>query len=351
MNYITYVFCILSTLSTVALFPLHRPITALAQGIAQNAPTVRNVGTTSATFSYESLKKADQSRFYFEYDEPEKACIMIYPTPEECLPKKTPQGETTVTVTNLKPGTKYAVVYKLENTIRCIKAPCPENGTTSAPTVFTTKGAVVPPTLPPAPSPIAPFQHNFGFRSSGTHVTSLQSILSEYGFMVVRPTGYFGPITLQAVKDYQKANNIPPTGYVGPLTRASLNGYIQNGGTPRAPDTKADGGMPVNPQNGTSSPSSNTKTERFSGKIDAVSTACFADGECSITIDGKKVITTIGWVQANALGSIKGVPSIGDAEKCIGSRARIYAEKVDQKTYTLYGNNAYYVDILGCGLE
>jgi cell wall-associated NlpC family hydrolase len=35
-------------------------------------------------------------------------------------------------------------------------------------------------------------------------------------------TGYFGPITLQAVTTYQRAHGIPTTGVVGPLTWASL---------------------------------------------------------------------------------------------------------------------------------
>jgi len=39
----------------------------------------------------------------------------------------------------------------------------------------------------------------------------------------VTNTGYFGPLTLAAVKTYQGANGIPTTGYVGPLTRGSLN--------------------------------------------------------------------------------------------------------------------------------
>jgi len=41
----------------------------------------------------------------------------------------------------------------------------------------------------------------------------------------VTPTsGYFGPITLAAVKTFQTAHGIINTGYVGPLTRAALNG-------------------------------------------------------------------------------------------------------------------------------
>jgi len=35
-------------------------------------------------------------------------------------------------------------------------------------------------------------------------------------------TGYFGPVTLAAVKTYQRAHGIPTTGVVGPLTWASL---------------------------------------------------------------------------------------------------------------------------------
>lgn len=36
-------------------------------------------------------------------------------------------------------------------------------------------------------------------------------------------TGYFGQMTLSAVKNYQALVNINPTGYVGPATRAKLN--------------------------------------------------------------------------------------------------------------------------------
>ncbi len=40
---------------------------------------------------------------------------------------------------------------------------------------------------------------------------------------VIPTSGYFGPITLAAVKTFQTANGIINTGYVGPLTRAQLN--------------------------------------------------------------------------------------------------------------------------------
>jgi len=40
---------------------------------------------------------------------------------------------------------------------------------------------------------------------------------------VTPATGYFGPLTLAAVKKFQAENGIPTTGYVGPLTRTALN--------------------------------------------------------------------------------------------------------------------------------
>ena len=85
--------------------------------------------------------------------------------------------------------------------------------------------------------------------------------------------------------------------------------------------------------------------EFFSGTIQSVSTSCFSDGECSVTIDGKKVVTTIGWSQA-VVGSIKGtVSSIGEIEtNKIGASAKVYAKKTTDG-YTLYGNSAYYIEV------
>lgn len=55
-------------------------------------------------------------------------------------------------------------------------------------------------------------------------VKELQEKLRTLGFFTFQTsTGYFGPITLAAVKAFQTANGIPATGFVGPLTRAALN--------------------------------------------------------------------------------------------------------------------------------
>lgn len=63
------------------------------------------------------------------------------------------------------------------------------------------------------------FNKNLSKGARGADVTALQTKLG-----VTPATGYFGNVTLAAVKAYQTANGISPvSGFVGPLTRASLN--------------------------------------------------------------------------------------------------------------------------------
>lgn len=67
------------------------------------------------------------------------------------------------------------------------------------------------------------FEKNLGKGVRDEIVTDLQKKLSEKGFLQVPATGFFGDLTQQAVKEFQKANGIPETGFVGPLTREALN--------------------------------------------------------------------------------------------------------------------------------
>jgi hypothetical protein len=90
----------------------------------------------------------------------------------------------------------------------------------------------------------------------------------------------------------------------------------------------------------TTTPQPNT----FSGTLTEVNTGCFADGECYVVVDGKHVTVTIGRKQ-EPLGSIVGAPSIGDLESYIGEMATVYAKKLADGTYTLYGNEAYYLAV------
>lgn len=140
----------------------------------------------------------------------------------------------------------------------------------------------------------------------------------------VGATGYFGSLTKAALASYQNAHSITPTsGYFGTKTRAVMT-----------------------TESATTTPTGVT----FTGKIEAVSTACFADGECSVTVDGKKVILLTGMrMNLPPVGSIKGVDSIGDLEKEIGSRIEVYATPTTENgaSYTLYGDSSFYVKVLG----
>jgi ferredoxin len=59
--------------------------------------------------------------------------------------------------------------------------------------------------------------------SSGKEVTELQMRLKQEGVFNGPVTGYYGPQTEAAVKDFQKLHGIDQRGYVGPGTRAELN--------------------------------------------------------------------------------------------------------------------------------
>lgn len=88
--------------------------------------------------------------------------------------------------------------------------------------------------------------------------------------------------------------------------------------------------------------SSSAQSETFSGTLTAVSTACFSDGICSATIDGKVLILAQGWKQG-AVGEVRFVDGIGGLESSIGSNVHAFAQKTSTG-YTLYGSNDYYIE-------
>ena len=65
--------------------------------------------------------------------------------------------------------------------------------------------------------------------SKNGEVSALQDFLQSNGYLNSEPTGYLGLLTVKAVKNFQKSNNITPTGYVGPITLAKINDSICNG--------------------------------------------------------------------------------------------------------------------------
>lgn len=57
--------------------------------------------------------------------------------------------------------------------------------------------------------------------SSGMEHPAVKRVQKALG--ISPQTGYFGPVTLEAIRQYQAAHGIPTTGVVGPLTWASLS--------------------------------------------------------------------------------------------------------------------------------
>lgn len=210
-----------------------------------NGPVVGNVSETSAVITLSpsviaAMTPEEKAGVYLEYFETHKVCIMIYPTPAECLPKKLPVGQLSATVNDLKPNTEYQVTYKFDNTIRCITTPCPENGFESQSVVFTTKGSsgstggngngtgngTIDPVV--TITPILETNHGLlftqymGVGSRGADVVKLQKFLKTRGFLASEPTGYYGLLTRTAVKKYQASYGVSQTGSVGPVTRGYL---------------------------------------------------------------------------------------------------------------------------------
>ncbi len=285
-----------------------------------NGPTVVTIGSSDATLNLSqavlaSMTEEEKKGVYFEYFETNQVCIMIYPTPEYCLPKKTELGSTTVVIKNLKADTSYTAKYKRDSTIRCVTTPCPGNEFESLSVEFVTKKKDE--SISSATTTAYAFLRNLWIGSKGGDVSLLQEILRDAGYFKGDVTGYFGGITMSAVRAFQKEYNLPQTGYFGPLTRESVV-------------------KKHHPKN--------KNGDTFEGTVTAYSTACFADGECSITVDDKKVVTTIGWSQA-VVGKVVGIPDFGSIENNIGAHAKVYAKKTDDG-YTLYGNADYYIKII-----
>lgn len=82
----------------------------------------------------------------------------------------------------------------------------------------------------------------------------------------------------------------------------------------------------------------------FEGTLESVNTGCFADGECFVMVDGKRITLLRGWSR-DTVGSVEGVNGIGNLESHIGDTVRVYAQPVGPDHFTLYGDSEYYLSI------
>lgn len=73
---------------------------------------------------------------------------------------------------------------------------------------------------------------------------------------------------------------------------------------------------------------------RFDGTVQDINNGCFADGVCSVTVDGTVVVTLVGWSQ-DTWGS-------RDPQLKVGDRAQVYCRRTPEGC-TLNGDATYYV--------
>lgn len=69
----------------------------------------------------------------------------------------------------------------------------------------------------------AHFDQSLSYGMSGTRIQELQEFLATQNCFDHEATGYFGFITLSAVRCFQGQNSIPTTGYFGILSRTAAN--------------------------------------------------------------------------------------------------------------------------------
>ena len=71
---------------------------------------------------------------------------------------------------------------------------------------------------------------NLNFGENNDDIKIVQNALFDLGFIKNQEniTGYFGPMTLAAIKSFQKENNIPVTGFIGEKTRKIINNLYFN---------------------------------------------------------------------------------------------------------------------------
>ncbi len=131
--------------------------------------------------------------------------------------------------------------------------------------------------VPPKPivvDPVMPEKHRVCFLlsrnllpgSAGDDVGGLQEFLSEQGLFNADVTGYFGPVTAQALATWQVSQGVEAAGVVGPMTRERIKIWCGGGVTP------ADWKLRAEPQKGTA-----PLTVTFAANVTLMDPAMVAD--------------------------------------------------------------------------
>ncbi len=147
-------------------------------------------------------------------------------------------------------------------------------------------------------------QQNLWYGETSSQVSSLQNFLLHEGYISSQSsvTGYFGVITLSAVKKFQAEHEVPATGFVGSLTRAVISAL------PACSIYPGYSMIPANPPTSTSTVSTSTAPSTVS--ITSISPSQGAVGSTA-TISGSgfassNTILFGGNVAANDIAPVNG---------------------------------------------
>ncbi len=86
--------------------------------------------------------------------------------------------------------------------------------------------------VPPIPKPGVGSSATLGFGDSGAGVTRLQDLLRRAGYLTGPSTGFFGAVTRESLKLFQRANQLPVDGFAGQATLAALENAPAVAATP-----------------------------------------------------------------------------------------------------------------------
>ncbi|KYG30604.1 peptidoglycan-binding protein [Alkalihalobacillus trypoxylicola] len=122
---------------------------------------------------------------------------------------------------------------------------------------------------------------------SHSDVVELQDVLTEKGFFTYKEsTGYFGVITVDAVKDFQRKNNLTADGIVGPKTFSALGAKSSNSNSNNS--SSSSNSSNNSSQNVSSNVASNSILRNGSrgGAVTTLQNQLSSQGYYKISIDG-----------------------------------------------------------------
>ncbi len=90
---------------------------------------------------------------------------------------------------------------------------------------------------------------------------------------------------------------------------------------------------------------------KFTGIVTETNNGCWADGVCSIKVDDKWIVAEIGGLRPpnskpEIRGNLIGISFSQDTDKYIGKKVEVYAKQTDNNSFTIYGNEKYYIKLL-----